>query len=131
MKQPFILAHPEARRRAIEAVRTAPDGYAVTVGEPNRSLEQNSAQWPILQAFAEQLRWPINGAMVHMTPDDWKDVLTASFRGEQALLSQTLDGRVVMLGQRTREFGTREFSDWLDFLHATAAARGVDLMVDA
>lgn len=131
MKRTIILAHLEARQRAADLVRTAPDGYCVTVSEPSRSLEQNAAQWPILQAFAEQLRWPINGAMVNMTADEWKDILTASFRGEQARLSQTIDGRVVMLGQRTREFGKREFSDWLEFLHATAEARGVDLGVTA
>ena len=38
-----------------------------------------------------------------------------------------LDGGVVMLGQRTSKFGKKEFSEWLEFLHATAAAREVDL----
>lgn len=33
-KRAFILSHAEARQRAIEAVRTAPDGYGVTVAEP-------------------------------------------------------------------------------------------------
>lgn len=127
MKQVFRLVHPEARARALHAVKSAPEGYAVTVGEPTRNLEQNAAQWPILEAFAQQLTWPINGDRVHMSAEDWKDVLTATFRGEQARLSQTLDGRVLMLGQRTREFGKREFSDWLDFLNATAISRGVEL----
>lgn len=36
-----------------------------------------------------------------------------------------LDGGVVMLGQRTSQFSKREFSEWLEFLHATAADRGV------
>lgn len=126
-KQVFILAHAEARRRAMQAVQNAPEGHAVTVGEPTRNLGQNAAMWPILEAFSQQLTWPINGDRVHMTPEDWKDILTASFRGEQARLSQTLDGRIVMLGQRTREFGKREFSEWLDFLNATAAMRGVEL----
>lgn len=127
MKQTFRLAHAEARRRAAQAVQNAPDGFVVTVGEPTRNLEQNAAQWPILEAFARKLTWPINGDRVYMTAEDWKDVLTATFRGEQARLSQTLDGRIVMLGQRTREFGKRDFSEWLDFLNATAAMRGVEL----
>jgi len=111
----------------VQAVQNAPAGHCVTVGEPTRNLEQNAAQWPILEAFARQLTWPINGDRVYMTAEDWKDVLTATFRGEQARLSQTLDGRIVMLGQRTREFGKRDFSEWLDFLNATAAMRGVEL----
>ena len=127
MKSTYILAHLEARNRALYAVQNAPAGHCVTVGEPTRNLEQNAAQWPILEAFARQLTWPINGDRVYMTAEDWKDVLTATFRGEQARLSQTLDGRIVMLGQRTREFGKRDFSEWLDFLNATAAMRGVEL----
>lgn len=127
MKRTFHLVHTEARARALHAVKNAPEGHAVTVGEPTRNLEQNAAQWPILEAFAQQLTWPINGDRVHMSAEDWKDVLTASFRREQARLSQTLDGRIVMLGQRTREFGKRDFSEWLDFLNATAAMRGVEL----
>lgn len=127
MKRTFILAHSEARQRAIQAIKDAPEGYAVTVGEPTRNLSQNAAQWHLLHAFSAQLEWPVNGAMVKMTPEEWKDTLTAAFRRETVRLAAGLDGGVVMLGQRTREFGKREFSEWLDFLNATAVARGVEL----
>ena len=133
MKQTFVL-QPEphqARVRVMGAIRTAPDGYVVQISEASRTLSQNAAQWPILEAFSRQLTWPINGERVKMEPDDWKDVLTATFRGEQARISQTLDGRVVMLGQRTRDFVKSEFSDWLEFLHATAAVRGIELTEQA
>jgi len=129
MKRTFIL--PIGRANALQAVQTAPDGFAVTVGEATRSLDQNAAQWPILAAFSEQLKWPVNGAMVVMTPGEWKDVLTAGFRKEQARLAMGLDGGVVMLGSRTSKFGKGEFSEWLEFLHATAAARGVDVYAEA
>ena len=125
MKRTFILAHAQARQLALECVRTAPEGFSVTVAEPSRTLEQNAAQWPILDAFSKQLQWPVNGKMVWMTDEEWKDVLTAGFRREQARLAMGLDGGVVMLGQRTSKFAKGEFSDWLEFLHATAAARGV------
>lgn len=127
MRRTFIM--PLGRERALEAVRTAQDGFAVTVAEPTRNLEQNAAQWPILQAFAEQLEWPVNGRMVHMSPEEWKDILTAAFRRESVRVAQGLDGGMVMLGARTREFSKREFSEWLDFLNATAAARGIYLGV--
>lgn len=128
VKRTFILGnHPEARGRALEAVRNAPDGDAVTVGEANRSLDQNAAQWPILQAFAAQLQWPVNGEMVWMTDEEWKDVLTAAFKRETVRVAMGLDGGMVMLGQRTSKFGKKQFSEWLEFLHATAALRGVDL----
>lgn len=123
----FVLAHHEARRRAMAAVADAPDGHVVTVAEPTRTLEQNAAQWPILEAFSRQLVWPVNGQMVKMTPEEWKDVLTAAFRKETVRVAMGLDGGVVMLGLRTSGFGKGKFSDWLDFLNATAAIRGVEL----
>lgn len=121
----FILAHAQARANAIEAIKTAPDGYAVTIRDANRSLDQNAAMWPILEAFSEQLMWPVNGQMVRMTAEEWKDVLTAAFQRDTARLAMGLDGGVVMLGQRTSKFGKRKFSEWLEFLHAVAAQRGV------
>lgn len=113
------------------AVADAPDGHVVQISEPTRSLDQNSAQWPILTAFSEQLAWPVNGQMVRMTPDEWKDVLTAAFRSETARLAMGLTGGVVMLGMRTSKMSKREFSEWLEFLHATATERGVTVYEDA
>lgn len=127
MKRTFILSHPEARRRAVLCVAESPDDYAVVVSEPSRTLEQNAAQWPILEAFAQQLQWPVNGQMVSMTAEEWKDVLTAAFQNETARLAMGLNGGVVLLGLRTSQMGKRRFSEWLDFLNATAAARGVEL----
>ncbi len=125
MNPVFVLTHATARANAVKAVQQAEDGCIVQIKEPNRTLEQNSAQWPILQAFSEQLQWPVNGQMVSMTSQEWKDVLTAAFKRETARLAMGLDGGVVMLGLRTREFKKKEFSEWLEFLHAVAAARGV------
>ena len=130
-KRMFVMSHPEARRRAVAAVVESPEGWVVRVEPPNRSLDQNSAQWPILEAFSKQLLWPVNGHMVKMTSEEWKDVLTAAFRGETVRLAMGLDGGVVMLGQRTSKFKKGEFSNWLEFLHATAAARGVTVYADA
>lgn len=129
-KKMFKMVHSTARANAVEAVRYAPEGFIVTVGEPNRTLDQNAAQWPYLDAFSKQLRWPVNGELVTMTPDEWKDVLTAAFYGETVRLAQGLNGGVVMLGLRTSKFGKREFSEWYDFLKATAAMRGVCVYED-
>jgi hypothetical protein len=125
-RRTFIVgAHPQSRGNAIEAVRTAPDGAAVTIGDPTRSLEQNAAQWPILEAFSDQLEWPVNGRMTKMAAEDWKDLLTAAFRQELARVAPGLDGGMVLLGARTSKFTKKEFSDWLEFLHSVAADRGV------
>ncbi len=42
MKQVFYLRHLEARRRAEQAVREAPDGYRVCVEPEKRSLEASA-----------------------------------------------------------------------------------------
>ena len=126
-KRLFKLAHAEARQRAIQCIREAPDGYVVTVQEPKRNLDQNAAMWVLLQAFADQLQWPVNGAMVWMSADEWKDVLSAAFRRESVRVAMGMDGGMVMLGSRTSKFSVREMSEFLEFLHATAAARDVDL----
>lgn len=127
----FVLAHKQARENCARFAMEAPDGLVVTFKEPGRSLDQNAAMWPILQAFAQQLQWPVNGRMVYMSEDDWKHVLSAAFKQEQARMAMGLDGGVVMLGQRTSKFTRREFSEFLEFLHATAADRGVVVYADA
>jgi hypothetical protein len=128
--QRFILAHDIARSRAARAVEQAPAGYVVEVKEPTRTLEQNSAQWPYLDAFSKQLTWPVNGEKVRMTPEEWKDVLTAAFQGETVRLAMGLNGGVVMLGLRTSKMGKRRFSEWMEFLKATAALLGVTVYPD-
>jgi hypothetical protein len=90
-------------------------------------MDQNAAMWPILDAFAKQLEWPVNGCMSKLTSEEWKTILTAAFRQEVPRVAMALNGGMVMLGHKTGEFGKREFSEWLDFLHATAVERGVEV----
>jgi hypothetical protein len=129
MTRRFVLVHADARARAVDFVRTAPEGYEVLVKEPTRSTDANAAMWPILDAFSEQLEWPVNGVMTKLTPAEWKSLLSAAFRKETRV-ALGLDGGFVMLGERTSSFGKREFSDFLEFLHATASARGVTVYQD-
>jgi predicted HicB family RNase H-like nuclease len=123
-KQTYILAHDVARQRAIQAIKDAPEGWAVTVSEPTRTLDQNAAQWPYLAGFAAQKQLCINGAMEWVTDDDWKDVLTGCWNGEMRMAA--FDGKVIMLPQRTSKMGKRTFSDWMEFLVAMAAQSGVE-----
>jgi hypothetical protein len=125
MKQTYRLVHDQARERAAQAIRSAPEGWIVTVSEPTRTLEQNAAQWPILQAFADQQQLCINGKMEWVTDEDWKDALTGVFSGEMRMAA--LEGKVIMLPQRTSRMVKSTFSNWLEFLHAMAASMDVDL----
>lgn len=122
----FFLVHIEARLRAMKAVEEAPYGWQVTVSEPKRNLEQNAAQWPVLEAFSRQLQWAVNGHLTTLAPEEWKDILTAAFEGD-ARVAPGLNGGHVFLGQRTREYSKQRFSEWLEFLNATAVERGVNV----
>jgi hypothetical protein len=127
VKQTFVLQpkpHP-ARDRAMNALRDAPDGYVVQISEPTRSLNANAAMWPILEAFSQQLQWPVNGLMTLLTPEEWKDILSAAFFQQQPRVAMGLSGGMVLLGQRTSKFSKKQFSDWLDFINSIAIDRGV------
>src|SRR6188768_2286398 len=100
MTRRFVLVHDTARRNALEAIKSAPAGFEVLVKEPTRSKDANAAMWPILEAFSEQLEWPVNGVMTKLTSTEWKDLLSAAYRKE-GRVAMGLDGGFVMLGQRT------------------------------
>lgn len=128
-KRVFILQpapHP-SRGLAKAEIDSSPDGFAVTIKDATRSLEQNAAQWPYLAGFAKQLQWPVNGVMCWLSEDEWKDILTAAFEKEiSPRLAAGFDGGVVMLGRRTSKFGKKKFSEWYEFLQAAAALKGVE-----
>lgn len=121
----FFLTSQLARRAAIQAVNDAPEGWVVRVSDATRTLEQNAAQWPYLEGFSAQDKLEVDGVMSKITPEEWKIVLTAAFKQETVKLARGLDGGCVMLGEHTSGFTKKEFSEWLEFLKATAAQRNV------
>jgi hypothetical protein len=138
MKKTFFFREPVQTHKVlteqvwpyIKAMLIAGHVLKMSIGDINRTLEQNDAQWPILEAFSKQIQWQINGDMVWMTAEEWKDVLTSAFDEEDVRIAKGLNGGVVMLGKRTSKFTKEKFSDWLEFLHATAALRGVIVYKD-
>lgn len=117
-RQTFILAHALARLRALEAVRNAPEGFAVTVAEPSRNLEQNAKLWALLSEVSEQVVW--HGR--NLTPEDWKHIFTASLKRMDVV--PNLEGTgFVALGLSTSQMSKREFSDLIELVQAFAAER--------
>lgn len=113
----------------LKAVLQGGHRWILTLKPETRSQAQNRLMWPILTEFSKQLEWPVDGRMTKMEPDEWKDVLTAAFRGESVGLAMGLNGGVVLLGQRTSKFTKAQFSEWIEFLYSVAADRGVTLPV--
>lgn len=124
MKKTFALVHDTARLMAVREVQKAPAGYVVTVGEPSRTLDQNAAQWPYLEAWAQGKEACINGQMVDVTSEDWKDILTGAYNGETRMAA--FDGKVIMLPQRTSKMGKKVFGEWLEYLAAVTAQAGLE-----
>ena len=94
--------------------------------EERRNAGQNAAQWPILQAWAEQKEWPVNGHMTKLSDEEWKDILTAAFECEtNPRIAAGLNGGIVMLGRRTSRYGKKRFSEWLDWLNAASFHAGI------
>jgi len=68
----YILAHDEARRLALEAVRQAPQGYVVRVEEPTRTLDQN-AKFHAICSDVKGLPWYGKAR----NADDWKTLFVS------------------------------------------------------
>lgn len=108
------------------AVAEAPEGWRVTVQPPTRSLDQNAMLWPILEAFSRQKTWIVNGEATKLTPEDWKAVLTAAWKGE-ARVAKGMHGGLVILGVRTSTLSKRQFSEFMEHVLAAAVELGVDV----
>jgi len=117
----FVLAHPLARRRAMQAVADAPAGHVVTVKEPSRNGDQNAALHALLSDIARSREW----AGSHQSIDTWKRLLTAAWgraAGHQATYLPALDGAGVDIVFRpTSTLTVRECSDLIEFINAWAA----------
>lgn len=117
----------QSRDYGKQLIDESPDGTALVFKDAKRTEDQNSAQWPYLEGFAQQLKWPVNGEMVWLTKDEWKDILTSAFEEDvKPRIAVGFDGGMVMLGRRTRDYGKKKFSLWYEWLMAAAALKGIE-----
>jgi hypothetical protein len=121
-RRAFIL-NKNTRALIRQWIDTAPDGHRVEIAEPVRSDSQNRIMWVYLTALSEQVKW--HGQT--LSPEDYKDLLTAGLKRELRMVPN-LDGNgFVSLGARTSTMTKAEFSDLLELIHAFAAREGVTL----
>lgn len=121
---PVRLIDAQRRAYAKEMIDKAPEGWVVVLSEPTRTLDQNAMLWPLLTDLSRQVEWPINGVAQKLSPEDWKDLATASLAKEQRVAAG-LDGGFVFLGRRTSTMSKRTFSDLLEVILAFGSAHGV------
>lgn len=109
----FILAHAEARRGAIEAIKNAPEGYHVEIKEPTRSLDANAAMWATLSDISDQVEWYGK----KLVPEVWKDIFSSAL--SKCEVVPNLEGTgYVAIGLRTSQMSIRQMSDLIELATA-------------
>lgn len=121
----LVLISDADREKAISWIRKAPKQTRVEFKASKRSLAQNDKLWACLTDISEQVVWYGQ----KLSPDDWKDIFTASLR--RARVVPGIDaGTFVPLGMRTSDLSKEEFSDLIELMNAFAAERGVVFRTD-
>lgn len=116
----LVLNDKRTREKAAMWIWQAPNGTRVEFKTERRSVDQNAKLWALLTDIASQVVWYGQ----KMSPDDWKDVFTASMR--KARVVPGLDsGTYVLLGMRTSDMTKDEMSALIELIIAFGAERGV------
>lgn len=105
---------------------TAPENFRVEIRERTRTLDQNSLLWSLLTILSKKLKWPVNGELEFITPEDWKDILSASLHQENRM-TQGIRGGFVMLGRSTSKMTVKEMTDLIELIYAFATDKGITL----
>lgn len=121
MKKSFIIS---SRENLVTAFRFAESlgygkAYVVEVKPLTRTIQQNDLMWALLTEISNQVVW--HGQK--LTPDNWKDVLTAALKRQSVVPG--IDGGFVVLGQRTSKMSVKELNEVIELAYAFGAQNGV------
>lgn len=105
---------------AIKPLLVAGERLHLEIRSEKRSDPQNRLMWARLGELSRQVNW--HGQK--LTPEDWKDVLTAALRKQRVVPG--VDGGFVVLGQRTSQMSKSEMSELLELIGAFGAQQGVE-----
>lgn len=135
MSQPrlFNLVHGEARRRAASyIVDEAPEGWRVTVKPQAKRRAQEERYHAMIGDIAKQ--WEFMGRNWHL--EDMKRLMVDAFAEamrqagtpvhHDGRVIPSIDGlRVVQLGIQTSQFYVKEAAEFIEFLFAFGAEKGI------
>jgi NinB protein len=105
----------------LAAVLQAEQRYTLTVKPQTRSSEQNRRLWAMLTEISRQVDWYGR----KLSPEDWKHVLSASLKKQDAV--QGIDGGFVVLGLSTSKMTKAEMTDLQTLIEAFCVQQGVKL----
>lgn len=103
----------------IKPMTMAGHRMVLEVKPETRSNEQNRRLWAMLTDVSQQVDWYGQ----KLTPDDWKDVMTAALKKERVVPG--INGGFVVLGQRTSRMTKAEMCDLQTLIEAFGAEQGV------
>jgi len=124
-KQTIFLIDSRRKDYAKACIESAPEDCVCTIRQKTRTLEQNALLWALLTDLSKQINW--HGQ--YLTPDEWKDVMSASLKQQKVVPG--VDGGFVVIGARTSQMGKREMSDLCELIQAFGAEHNVIWSDDA
>lgn len=124
----FVLAHAEARRRAIQAVQEAPEGYRVEVSEPKRNGDQNAKFHALCSDIARSgYQWMGKPR----TADEWKVLLVSGHAVATKLGAEIvpgLEGEFVNIRESTARMSKGRASSLIEYTIAWMEEHEIEAM---
>ncbi|WP_017993894.1 recombination protein NinB [Rhizobium leguminosarum] len=126
-KQRFILINDQVRNNALEALRSAPEGSAVTVGPATRSLDQNAKFHAICTDIANsRMTW----AGKRRDAEAWKVLLvsghTVATAGEVEIIPG-LENEFVNIRESTARMSVGRAASLITYAIAFCDTNGIHL----
>ena len=125
-KQTYILVHRQARAGAQLAIQSAPDGWAVEIREPKRTLDQNAKFHAICSDVARQAKFMGRT----LTALQWKTLFVSGHSIATEIgadIVPGLEGEFVNIRESTANMGVKRKSSLIEYTLAWCAENGVNL----
>jgi hypothetical protein len=120
-KQYFCLVNQQVREKAIQAIKTAPEGFLVEVKAKTRSLDQNARLWAMLKDVSHQVSWHER----KLSPTDWKHIFSSSLKKMDVVPNLEGNGFVI-LGLSTSNMNIKEMIDLQELISAFGVEHNVE-----
>jgi hypothetical protein len=128
MSRRFILINEHVRGNALAAVRTAPDGFSVSISEPKRSNDQNAKFHAIVADIA---RSPLKWAGKTRTPDQWKAILISGHSvatNHAGEVIPGIEGEFVAIRESSASMSVRRAASLIEYTLAFCAQHNIELI---
>lgn len=120
MRRVIFLAGPRQREYAQRCINEAPDGYAVQIAKPTRTLDQNAKLWPMLEDLQRQVP-----ALKPYTTEDIKLRFLNALGVEMRFLPVLEGEGAFPVGLRSSTLTKEQFSGLIELLYEFGARHDV------